>query len=58
MEKVQLIKLAQSIKASGGTHDQFMEQAFTADATKAGVGNPAWEQAVMDASPTSIFAQA
>lgn len=58
MEKVQLIKLAQSIKAGGGTHDQFMEQAFTADATKGGVGNPAWEQAVMDASPTSIFAQA
>ena len=58
MTKVALIKLAKEVKASGGTHDNFMERAFTDDSTKAGVGNQAWESAVMDTSETSIYAQA
>lgn len=64
MTKVGLIKLAKEVKASGGTHDQFMEKAFLGgqlgdgSAIPAVSGNAAVEQAVMDASPTGVFAQA
>lgn len=64
MTKVGLIKLAKEVKANGGTHDQFMERAFVGGALADGsaipavAGNQAVEQAVMDASPTGVFAQA